>query len=1742
MDPAYVSSVDSGNLAGHLIALANTCEEWTEALLAPEMAQGLRETLSLTREAIETLVAGRRDRVASLTPVLDEMESALRGDIPIDAQLPMLQRLSEKATRAALGLTVPLADTDTSDLLFWVGALSQSVLEQDRDRRLIAQDPEALRGRLRAVAHTARTLAMGMDFTFLFDPKRKLLSIGYSLANSRLDPTCYNLLASEARLASLFAIAKGDIPTRHWFHLGRETAPLGSGFALVSWSGSMFEYLMPSLVMRAPPDSLLERTSRLVVTCQKAYGRALGVPWGISESAYNARDPDLIYQYSAFGVPGLGLKRGLADNVVIAPYATALAAMVDPAAAVANFARLAQIGARGRHGFYEALDYTPLRLSEGEDMAVVHCFMAHHQGMTLVALDNVVHKGRVRLRFHRERMIQSCDLLLQERVPRDVLIPSPSLREGMETAAETLGTPPATRHLGGSPDGPPQVLLLSNGSYAVMISAGGGGYSRWRTLAITRWHEDVTRDDAGSLIFLRNLHTGLGWSACGAGPGSVPDTEEVVFDEDRALFTRRDGALTTSLEVLVSGEDDAEVRRLSVCNSGFTPVEVEITSYAELVLGPAAMDATHPAFAKLFVETAYLPEVEALIATRRSRAPTDPAMWAAHFAVVEGPRVAAVQYESDRARFLGRNRTVATAQALQPGARLSNTTGVVLDPVFALRHRVVVAPGAVACVFFWTLAAPSRPDLLSLIDKHHDHNAFDRAKALAWTQGQIQLHHLGIEGREAADFQRLAAPLLYADPRFRSASQTITTGVGPQSGMWALGISGDLPVVVLTITDIADLAQVRQMLRAHEYWRIKGLAVDLVILNEHASSYRQDLQAAVEGAVRHNLSRPRGDLDPGWGTVYALRTDLMSLPSRALLLSVARVVLGAGQGVLSAWLARRPPPPPRVVVSPRLVPNWRISRGATPPARPVPTPSELEFFNGLGGFDDNGRVYVIHLENGRTTPLPWINVIANPQFGFQVSAEGSGYTWAGNSRENQLTPWSNDPVSDPAGEALYLRDEVSGAFWCPTAQPRRDDGPYTAHHGFGFSRFDHTAHGIATSLVQSVPLAEPVKISRLTLRNLSGLTRHVSVTAYVDWVLGSTRGTSGPFLVTACDEPTGAVLARNPWRLEGADKVAFLDMGGSQTSWTADRTEFLGRHGTMAAPAALTGRAVLSGHCGVGLDPCGAVRREVVLEPGQTLEVVIFLGQGQTLTEARALIMRWRNADLDQIQAEVKAFWDKILGAVQVKSPDRAMDILLNGWLLYQTIACRLWARAAFYQASGAYGFRDQVQDGMALSLAWPEETRRHLLSAASRQFVEGDVQHWWMPDTGLGVRTHISDDRVWLAFAIATYVRTSGDVAVLDEMVPFLDGPALLPGDADACFQPTRADVVASLFEHGARGIDQALSLRGENGLPLIGTGDWNDGMNRVGSAGRGESVWLGWLLCRTLEMFAALADPRDPSRARHWRTEAKALRHALEGAAWDGAWYRRATYDDGSWLGSSDNDECRIDSIAQSWAVLSGVASPARGAVAMESLARHLLRPQDGVALLFEPPFAATLRDPGYIKGYPPGLRENGGQYTHAALWAVLAFARLGDGDKAEALFALLNPIRHALTPEAVERYKVEPYVVAADVYAVAPHIGRGGWTWYTGAAGWMSQAGIEGLLGLRRQGAVLVMRPCLPRSWEEVEITLTIDETRYVVCVERRISNGTHLMTAQLDGRPVPCLGGCFRAPLDQGQHTACLTIHE
>ncbi|HUE73352.1 MAG TPA: glucoamylase family protein [Pirellulaceae bacterium] len=1622
----------------------------------------------------------------------------------------LVQHLSERTTPANLiaaaasgahlhalrqQLAGELPDESLAAAIAWLDALavaleagSQAALELDRRLERLAQQME-------------RT-ALEMDFRFLYNARRRLFSIGFNLEDEKLDRSHYDMLCSEARLASYLAIAKGDAEPRHWFQLGRQLTQLGGQSVLLSWGGTMFEYLMPPLFQQGYEGSLLSHSCRGAVARQQEYGLAQGVPWGVSESAYGALAANADYHYRSFGVPRLGLKRGLGEDLVVSPYSTMLALEVDPEGAVANLHHLVREGALGPWGLYDALDYSPQRVPAGKRSIVVRCYMAHHQGMSMLAMSNLLLDGCIRRRFNRHPLARSTELLLQERIPASAPLVEPHADEAAVVEVPVTDDELVSRRLVGVQTQTPRTHLLANGQYSVMVTNSGGSYSRWRDIAVTRWRPDTTCDNWGQFLYLRDVRSGAVWSATYQPSCAAPDAYEVIYSIDKAQFLRRDGELDTLLEITVSPENNAEVRQLTLTNHGSHPRQVEVTSYAEIALNTQGADVAHPAFQKLFIETEYIAEETALIARRRPRDSRQPALYAVHALACSENPAGSIQYETSRQEFLGRGRSPREPAALDPGARLSGQVGAVLDPIFSLRVTVTVRPHESVTLGLTTALASSREEALALADQYHDFRGVHRAFELAWAYHQVELRHLHLSPAKSHFYQRIAAALLYPDPTRRGAHELIRSNRLGQSGLWRHGISGDLPIVLIHVTQTEHADHVRELLSAHAYWTSHGLGVDVVVLNDYPGSY---LDALHEQLVTLLEEAPR--MPQRGGAIYLLRGAQLPREEKVLLEAAASVVFHGEHGSLAQQWDRpaTPSTTPRRPPAQRFVAAQKRQAMAAPPTPASARLSrergiaKLEFWNGYGGFAAGGREYHILLTNDRATPMPWSNVIANPVLGTLVTESGCGFTWFANSRENKLTSWSNDPVGDPPSEALYIRDETTGQTWSPLPAVLRDAGDYWIQHGQGYSRFVHHAAGIDHEVLVSIAPADPVKFVRVRLTNAGPAERTLSLTYFAEWVLGVCREQTQLHLQTEVDAATGALLVRNPYHPELGEQVAFLHVLGQQRSFTCDRTEFLGRNGDVRRPLALD-QAQLSGASGPGLDPCGVVQTTRRLLSGAEAEVVFLLGAADNPEHLRQLLARYASPQAVQRACdETAAGWDALLGAVQVKTPNRALDLLVNRWLLYQTASCRMWGRSSFYQSGGAYGFRDQLQDSMALVYSQPQTARDHLLRAAARQFPEGDVQHWWHPPAGRGTRTRFSDDLLWLPLAVCHYVRITGDAAVLDDAAPFVRSPPLAAHEQERYELPTATVEQDSLYEHCKRAIAKGFTA-GPHGLPLIGCGDWNDGFNRIGEEGRGESVWVGWFLLVLLREFIPLMRARgDDPLASEWETRADALRLALEQTAWDGQWYRRAYFDDGTPLGSTQNDECQIDSIAQTWAVMAGAESD-RTDQALRAVLKQLVKRDEQLVLLFTPPLDQTNLDPGYVKGYLPGIRENGGQYTHAATWLIQALAQVGRIDDALAIYDLINPVHHAATSAGVAQYQVEPYVVAADVYGVPPHVGRGGWTWYTGSASWMYRVALESMLGLELRGNRLRLRPLLPSSWPGFELTFRRGRTTWKFIVSR------------------------------------------
>ena len=1755
LSPLYISSVDSGNLAGHLLTLKQGLLTLPDQkILEPRLFEGINDTLQILIE-----LAGK-----SIPAQIVQFEKNLKNNLnEYPATLVKMHKSIEMLTGSSAEIVNACNNKTEDQYRIWANNLSrqcQSTLNEltylapwlmipvsseildkypgistipslreiaNADVEKLVSSELQISGEMNtefsrlfrtAINHAWERITniedlvqqsgefANMEYAFLYDKSRHLQTVGYNVEDRRRDSSYYDLLASEARLSSFVAIAQDQVPQESWFALGRLLTTIDGEPVLLSWSGSMFEYLMPLLVMPTYENTLLYQTCRAAVIRQIAYGKMRGVAWGISESGYNTIDVQRNYQYRAFGVPGLGLKRGLSEDLVIAPYATALALMVMPEEACANLERLADEGFMGKFGFYEAIDYTSIRLPRGQSNAIVRSFMSHHEGMTFLSLAYLLLDCPMQKRFESDPLFQATLLLLQERIPRATTFFS--YTSGITNIRLNTNKQEMPVRVFNTPNTPfPEVHLLSNGDkYRMIITNAGGGYSRWKDIAITRWREDSTCDNWGAFCYLRDAENGNFWSTTFQPTLRKPEKYEAIFSEGRAEFRRRDYEIDTHTEIIVSPEDDIELRRVHLTNRTRSNRIIDITSYAEVVLAPNDADLAHPAFSNLFVQTEIIYQRQAILCTRRPRSVEERSPWMFHLMAAHGAKIMNITYETDRMKFIGRGNTLVSPQAMTNSKNLSGSQGSVLDPIVAIQYQIMLEPEGSATIDIVTGISEFREEALNLIEKYQEKQFANRVFELAWTHSQVVLRQINASEPDAQLYGRLASSIIFANSSLRAEPGILIKNRRGQSGLWGYSISGDLPIVLLQIEDLANINLVRQLVQAHAYWRLKGLAVDLVIWNEDHAGYRQLLQEQIIGLIAAGIEANIIDRPGG---IFVRSADQIATEDRILFQSVARIIISDTRGALIDQINRRG----FGELSVSLFKPTQTHKPNSQTDEILPR-HDLIFYNGIGGFTSDGREYVITTSKNSVTPAPWVNVLANPGFGTVISENGLAYTWAENSHEYRLTPWNNDPVTDSSGEALFIRDEETGHFWSPTQLTESESKIYVSRHGFGYSVFEHNEGGIVSELIVYVAMDASIKFSVLKVRNESGRSCKLSAVSYVEWLLGDLRHKTVMHINTSTEMNSSVIYATNPYNSDFANRVAFLHTDDLVHSFTCDRTEFIGRNGTLKNPSAMS-RSRLSERQGVALDPCGAIQVKFDLTAGQEKEIIFRLGSGRDIEDTNNLIRRFRGPGSARTALEaVWQYWNHTLGAVQIETPELSLNVMANGWLLYQTLACRIWARSGYYQSGGAFGFRDQLQDGMALIHARPNLLREQLLLFASRQFPEGDVQHWWHPPVGRGVRTHCSDDYLWLPLATSRYIINAGDTGVLDESIHFLEGHPVNPEDDSYYDLPNRSEEKGTLYEHCKRSILQGLRF-GVHGLPLIGTCDWNDGMNKVGNMGKGESVWLGFFLFEVLNQFIKVANIKsDFEFAELCRKEAEKIRQNINQNAWDGEWYRRAYFDNGLPLGSASNDECQIDSISQSWSVLSGAGSTDRARIAMESLNNRLVRKQYSLVQLLDPPFDKSDLNPGYIKGYVPGVRENGGQYTHAAIWAAMAFSKLGDSKKAWEILNMINPINHAKSPEEVTRYKVEPYVIAADVYALSPHIGRGGWTWYTGSAGWMYRLIIESLLGLKLETNMLFIEPCLPSEWISYKIHYRYRETLYDITITQ-VDDGNMKLTIFLDG---------------------------
>ncbi|WP_032122287.1 GH36-type glycosyl hydrolase domain-containing protein [Clostridium amazonitimonense] len=1787
--PKYVSTVDSGNLVAYLWMVPEAIKEYCKkTLINEEVIKGLQDTVRLVKEELPDKDIYFKEDIVSYNSI-EEYKNTLNVirnnciDIEkkekesyywntklksmVNKRLKELQNLLPWLDNAIINggdFNKKLMDTVMNSPLEQLPELLEKLKNAEgcsfECENLIENSIKQINrllSRMKNLCLKCDKLVKDTDFKVVYNKERGIFYIGYNLEDKKHSDSYYDLLASEARVASYIAIAKGDIDADHWFKLGRSVTKIERNKALVSWSGTMFEYLMPLLMMKVYPDTLWEETYESVVKAQKNYGDNHKIPWGISESAYFHFDSEQNFQYKAFGVPQIGLKRGLEEEMVISPYATVMALMVDIKSSIHNIKSLLNIGMLGRYGLYEAIDYTTERVPKGKKNAIIKSYMVHHQGMSFMALDNVLNKDIFQKRFHNIKEVKSVELLLQEKPVNRIIY---GRRDDFSPIDKTNYEKNIIIRRYNNPNTEfPEIQILSNGSYSLMVTNDGSGYGKKEDIMLYRWREDPTTSFGGHYFYIKNLNSNEFWSATYEPCKYQGEDYEAIFSLDKVQYKRRDGNITTKLDITVSKDDNTEIRELTITNNSSSTRYIEITSYMEVALSKYVSDIAHPTFSNLFINTEYIEEDQCLIASRRPRKKGEVNHYVMSKVIVRGETVGPMQYETNRLNFIGRNRSLSNPSVMDNEAPLKNTVGYVLDPILSLRRVIKLKKGDSAQIAFVTSIAESKEELLEISERYNSLRTIDSVFQVSNNQVRAELKQMGIKSNQANLYEVLASKIIFINPSKREREKYLKNIIRSQKNLWSYDISGDYPIVLVKISDEDGFDLVRQVLKAYKYLNKKGIEFDCVIINEEPVSYDEPIQKEIYDIVRNlGLSYKEGKRSG----IFIKSKSNMEEEDINLIMAIARFVFYEEKGNFTSQIMENHKEEDSAVklnniqydskerainfirnynykdnesVIPNIVSydsldkgwnrelegnkplkwlkvgfdsefsaeiskNYRINRELNLNVNKFFDTSNLLFFNGIGGFHPESNAYVICLRNYNNTPAPWINVMANQSFGSYVSESGSSHTWNKNSRENKITPWNNDAVIDSMGEALFLRDDDTGDFWSISPKPVRDEGEYIIEHGFGYSKFSHLAYNIQGEATMFVDINEPIKYQIITVKNQSSETRNLSVMYYARMVLGTSPEESCNYVYTQIEKDF--IWARNPYSEHFGNLKTFLKIvGGTDSSFTGNRREFIGKGGALEYPLAIKKQG-LSNMAGAGFDPCLSQCTQITLNPGEEKKLVVFLGEHEDIHNIRTILKTMEDVKaVEDKLHQVKSYWEDILGKIKVETPDKSMDIMLNGWLMYQTLCCRYWARTAFYQSGGAYGFRDQLQDSMSIGLLDKNITREQILRSAGRQYLEGDVQHWWHPVINSGIRTRFSDDLLWLPFVTADYINHTGDISILDERIPYLKDEPLKDGEDERYNVVTSCDKDGTIYEHCLKAIDRGLNF-GPHNIPLMGSGDWNDGFSTVGNKGTGESVWLGWFLYNILDNFIEIcAIKKDDTTKKKYEESKVFIRENLEKNAWDGGWYRRAYFDDGTPLGSIENRECRIDSISQSWAIISGASDLNRAEKAMEAVEKNLIREDKGMIVLLSPPFNNSNLEPGYIKGYVPGVRENGGQYTHAAVWVIMAMAKLGYSHNAWRLFNMINPINHSSSIMSAETYKTEPYVMAADVYSLEPYEGRGGWSWYTGAAGWMYKVAIENILGLKIiKGEGFTVVPCIPQEWNEYKITYKREKEVYNIHILR------------------------------------------
>jgi len=1568
------------------------------------------------------------------------------------------------------------------------------------------------------------------DFTKLYDEEKHLFSIGFNIEENKLTPSYYDLLASEARQASFIAISKKDAPVKHWNRLSRTLTQMNGYNGLISWSGTAFEYLMPNIIMKQQKGSLIDEACEFMLMGQKEYARKLSIPWGVSETAFYLKDLRGNYQYKAIGIPWLGLKRGLEDDIVVASYASVMALNRYPKDVYENLKQLENEGMKEKYGFYESIDYTPIRMPKGEKNKPVKTYMAHHQALILLSINNFFNNNILQERFSKNPEISAVEILLEETMPEKIIItneeklkPTKITYKDYENYARRVYTKERNEMLG--------INVITNENYSIVIDQKGLGYSKYKNYLVNRFH-NTSNETQGIFFYFKNIKNKRIWTNGIMPYLAKPDKYEAIFSEDSIKIKRNDGSIETITKIAISPEKRVEIRNINLKNNGMEDETLEIVTAIEPILSSMEEDFSHPAFQNLFLTFEYNEEDNIFIIKRKNREDTKKGLYLAVSFYTNEQTIGELEYELDKEKFQGRG-NLNLPQMVEHSKPFSKKIQASVDPILALKRTILIKPEEEKSLSLLFSISEDKEEAINNVKEYQNEEKIKQAFELSIAKADTEARYLNLNAKQIETYQNLLGYLLFSNPFRAKQMQNLEDRKYPQSDLWQYGISGDLPILLVRINQTSDKEVLEEILKAYEFFRLKNIQIDLVILNEEPNSYEKYTKDTIFNCI---LNANLGYMQNTYGGIFVLEqvdTKILEFYAKLIIDTKNGPLIRQLKDLEEEYIENNKEIGEKVLNFPKIYEEEKISK-------PILPKDTLLYENEYGGFTPNGKEYQIAVNKENRLPTVWSNIMANKEFGTLVTESMGGFTWSKNSRLNRISSWNNNQVLDIPSEIFYLQDEETLKTWSIGLNPMPDNKDYIVKYGFGYSIYEHENEDIRQKVTVFVPNKESMKISLLELKNTSQKKKKLNLVYYIKPVLGENEEKTKEKLQLTFNESSNMIFLENKTNMD-FEEIMYVSSSQKIYSYTGNKEAFFGK-GNLSNPDALK-KVSLNKENSIGKETIIAIQLQIELESFETKEIAFILGTEKNKLDSQDKAYKYTKINnIENELDEVKKYWNDLLEKVQVETPIKSFDILMNGWLIYQTITSRLNARSAFYQSGGAFGFRDQLQDTIALKYFDIELMKQQIIKHSRHQFIEGDVEHWWHEETKRGIRTKFSDDLLWLVYLTEEYINFSADYSILDIETNYLEGPILEEGTDEKYDLYLESDIKESIFKHCQRAIEKSLVF-GENGLPKIGSGDWNDGFSKVGNQGKGESVWLGFFMYDILTKWIPICEerlkilegkiPKDlldkdlelqpleneiqniKEKINKYKEIIENLKRALNTKAWDGRWYKRAFMDNGQELGTIQNEECKIDGIAQSWATISNAGDNDKKYISIESLENHLVDRENGIIKLLDPPFEKSSLEPGYIKAYLPGTRENGGQYTHSAIWTIIAETMLGFGDKAVEFFRMINPIEHARTKEAASKYKVEPYVVAADIYGAGNLSGRGGWTWYTGSSSWMYEAGLKYILGLTIEKGYLSINPCISSSWKEYKIHYKYENSIYNIIVKNQNAKNTGVESMIMDG---------------------------